>query len=109
MQLSLGDDSDDEDISDPRKELKSYLESKREDRNEGLVEWWGVSMFAHRHTFLLTDHRPTLAQFPSLSHPRPHCARLSRNPRVLSCFGVCVFKWSAYWDIPTKSTQDGHI
>ena len=43
IQQSLGDDSDNRDILDPRKELNEYLESKREERKEGLVEWWGVS------------------------------------------------------------------
>jgi hypothetical protein len=43
MQLSLNDDSDDEEILDPRKELTSYLDSRREEAKEGLVEWWGVS------------------------------------------------------------------
>ena len=52
MQLSLGDYSNNDNISDPHKELKNYLESKREDPKEGLVEWWGVSMFAHHHIFL---------------------------------------------------------
>ncbi|KAF8258738.1 ribonuclease H-like domain-containing protein [Lactarius quietus] len=41
MQMSLGDDSDDEDIDDPCKELTQYLESGREVWKEGLVEWWG--------------------------------------------------------------------
>jgi hypothetical protein len=44
MQRSLDDDSDDDDIPDPHKELNEYLDSKREDRQEGLVEWWGVSL-----------------------------------------------------------------
>lgn len=44
MQQALEDDSDDEDILDPRKELTAYLESKREELNEGIVEWWGVSL-----------------------------------------------------------------
>ena len=43
MQLSLDDDSDDEETLDPRKELTSYLDSRREEAKEGLVEWWGVS------------------------------------------------------------------
>ncbi len=42
MQLSLDNDSDDEGIPDPRKELNGYLDSKRKERKEGLVEWWGV-------------------------------------------------------------------
>ena len=44
MRMSLDDDSDDEGTPDPRKELNEYLESKREGRKEGLVEWWGVSI-----------------------------------------------------------------
>jgi hypothetical protein len=44
MQLSLDGDSEDDCPLDPRKELTEYLESKREDRKEGLVEWWGVSL-----------------------------------------------------------------
>jgi hypothetical protein len=43
MQRSLDDDSDDEVTPDPHKELNDYLDAKREDRKEGLVEWWGVS------------------------------------------------------------------
>jgi hypothetical protein len=43
MQLSLDDESDDEENLDPRKELTLYLDSKREEPKEGLVEWWGVS------------------------------------------------------------------
>lgn len=44
MQLSLGDDSEDEAPPDPRAELNEYLSSKREEHKEGLVEWWGVSL-----------------------------------------------------------------
>jgi hypothetical protein len=44
MQLSLDDDSDEEGTPDPHKELNEYLDSKREVRKEGLVEWWGVSI-----------------------------------------------------------------
>jgi hypothetical protein len=44
MQLSLGDDSEDDCPLDPCKELMEYLESKCEYWKEGLVEWWGVSM-----------------------------------------------------------------
>ena len=44
MQQALEDDSDNEDILDPRKELTAYLELKREELNEGIVEWWGVSL-----------------------------------------------------------------
>lgn len=44
MQLSLNDDSDNEGTADPRKELTRYLESRREEAKEGLVEWWGVSL-----------------------------------------------------------------
>jgi hypothetical protein len=43
MQLSLDDESDDEENLDPRKELTLYLDSKCEEPKEGLVEWWGVS------------------------------------------------------------------
>jgi hypothetical protein len=44
MQLSLDEDSEDEHSLDPHKELTEYLESKCEERKEGLVEWWGVSL-----------------------------------------------------------------
>ena len=54
MQLSLNDDSEDEHPLDPRKELTEYLESKHEERKEGLVEWWGVSK-AHISSLCLTN------------------------------------------------------
>ena len=38
MQLSLDDDSEDKHPLDPCKKLTEYLESKREERKEGLVE-----------------------------------------------------------------------
>ena len=44
MQQLLEDDSEDDCPLDPCKELTEYLDSKREERKEGLVEWWGVSM-----------------------------------------------------------------
>jgi hypothetical protein len=44
MHMSLDNDSDDEGPLDPHKELNEYLDSKREERKEGLVEWWGVSL-----------------------------------------------------------------
>ena len=43
MQMALDDNSEDECPLDPHKELNEYLESKREEQKEGLVEWWGVS------------------------------------------------------------------
>jgi hypothetical protein len=55
MQLLLDDDSKDECLLDPCKELTEYLESKCEDQKEGLVEWWGVSLLAYHHVVLLTD------------------------------------------------------
>ena len=61
MQLSLDDDSKDEDPLDPCKELTEYLESKCEEQKEGLVEWWGVSMDSILSLCLLTDHYPMLA------------------------------------------------
>lgn len=46
MRMSLEDDSDDEGTHDPRKELTAYLDSRRKEPKEGLVEWWGVSWLA---------------------------------------------------------------
>jgi hypothetical protein len=61
MQMSLDDDSDNEGIHDPCKELTDYLESKHKEQKEGLVEWWGVSGLAYHHNTLLTDPCPMLA------------------------------------------------
>lgn len=61
MRLAIEDDTDDEGTPDPHKELNTYLNSKREERKEGLVEWWGVSViFCCRH-FQLTICLPTAA------------------------------------------------
>jgi hypothetical protein len=59
MQLSLHDDSDDEGTPDPRKELNDYLDSKREERKEVLVEWWGVNILLVLPQ--CPTNRPTLA------------------------------------------------
>ena len=47
IQQSLDDNSDNEDILDPCKELNEYLDSKCEEQKEDLVEWWGVSHSLH--------------------------------------------------------------
>jgi hypothetical protein len=71
MQMALGDDSDDNGDLDPRKELNEYLKSKREERKEGLVEWWGVSVLAHHHDILLTDHYPCVSTILLATPPSP--------------------------------------
>ena len=71
MQLSLDDDSEDEDPLDPCKELTEYLESKREERKEGLVEWWGVSM-AHISSLCPTNRSlPYASTIPFTTPPFP--------------------------------------
>jgi len=84
MLLALGDDSGDEGISDPRKELNDYLESKREELREGLVEWWGVSVLAHHHTYLLTKLYVSTTPFatPPLPASRETILR-SKGPPLL--------------------------
>ena len=84
MLMALGDDSDDDDISDPRKELNDYLESKREEPREGLVEWWGVSVLAHYHTFPLTVPYVSTIPFatPPLLASRETISR-SKGPQLL--------------------------
>ena len=67
--MALGDDSNDDDISDPHKELNNYLEFKREELREGLVELWGVSVLAHYHTFSLTV--PYISTIPFTTPPSP--------------------------------------
>jgi hypothetical protein len=47
-----------------------------------------------------------LAQFYPLPHPLLHHVRLSRDSRVLGCFGAHLFKWSAHGNIPTQLTKD---
>ena len=69
--MSIGDDSDDEGALDPRKELNEYLDSKREVRREGVVEWWGVSVLAHHHNSLLTDRCPRVSTIPLATPPSP--------------------------------------
>jgi hypothetical protein len=49
MRMAL-DDSDDEGTPEPHKELNEYLDSNREPRKEGLVEWWGVR---HSHVVVV--------------------------------------------------------
>ena len=71
MQLALGGDSDDEDLSDPRKELNDYLDSRREEPREGLVEWWGVSVITHHHDILLTDLYPRVSTILLATPPSP--------------------------------------
>ena len=71
IQMSIGDDSDDEADLDPRKELNAYLDSKREVRSEGLVEWWGVSVLTHHHDVLLTDRYPRVSTIPLATPPSP--------------------------------------
>jgi hypothetical protein len=71
IQMSIGDDSDDEGALDPRKELNEYLDSKREVRREGLVEWWGVSVLTHHHDILLTDCYPHVSTIPLATPPSP--------------------------------------
>ena len=69
--MALGDDSDDEGDLDPHRELNEYLNSKREERKEGLVEWWGVSVLAHHHDILLTDCYPCVSTIPLATPPSP--------------------------------------
>ena len=71
MQLSLDDDSEDEHPLDPCKELTEYLESKREERKEGLVEWWGVSK-AHISSLCPTNRSlPYASTIPFATPPFP--------------------------------------
>ena len=85
IQMSIGDDSDDEGDLDPCKELNMYLDSRHEVQSEGLVEWWGVSALTHHHNVLLTDSYPRVSTIPLATPPSPTLRKTisqSKDPQL---------------------------
>ena len=78
--------------SNPRDELKRYLDSPLEEVND-VVAWWGVSRFGfHPWRYILTGLNYIASLIP-IPYPFEHGLWISCYPMVCYTFRVSIFKW----------------